>query len=178
MYRIIDGKGMGKTGRLMLLAKENDCIIACSNPHAMEEKARRYGIFGIDFISYWDLIKAPEKHEAFGKHILIDELETFGLGDRRMIMGYYLSLAKVYASQGRKDLEKRNIVLSVVVPTILHGIYDFCLFVNIDAMVCITKNKTKNRFKVCLSLFSIKAFSIGAIMYSTIYAQTNQYAFL
>ena len=91
-----------------------------------------------------------------------------------VFMGYYLSLAKVYASQGRKDLEKRNIVLSVVVPTILHGIYDFCLFVNIDAMVCITKNKTRTLFNVCLLLFSIKALSIGAIMYSTRYAHTNQ----
>ena len=95
MYRIIDGKGMGKTGRLMLLAKENDCIIACSNPHAMEEKARRYGIFGIDFISYWDLITAPEKHEAFGKHILIDEIEVFvqyALAEAGTVDGYTLSI--------------------------------------------------------------------------------------
>ena len=39
MYRIIDNRGSGKTGRLMLLAKENDAIIACANPHAMEQKA-------------------------------------------------------------------------------------------------------------------------------------------
>lgn len=44
-----------------------------------------------------------------------------------VFMGYYLNLAKQCAHQGRKDLEKRNIILSIIVPTILHGIYDFCL---------------------------------------------------
>ena len=42
MIRILDGRGTGKTGRLMLLAKENGAKIACSNPHAMMEKARAY----------------------------------------------------------------------------------------------------------------------------------------
>lgn len=45
-----------------------------------------------------------------------------------VFMGYYLSLAKVYSHQGKKDLEKKNLILSIIVPTILHGIYDFCLF--------------------------------------------------
>ena len=30
MYRIIDKRGTGKTSRLMLLAKEENAIIACS----------------------------------------------------------------------------------------------------------------------------------------------------
>ena len=73
MYKIIDGRGTGKTGRLMLLAKENGGVIACSNPRAMEEKARRSGIFGIDFISYWDLLNKNEKYE----NIFIDEIDVF-----------------------------------------------------------------------------------------------------
>ena len=72
-------------------------------------------------------------------------------------MGYYLSLAKVYASQGRKDLEKRNIVLSVVVPTILHGIYDFCLFVDIDAILLVFFV-----FVIALYVFSIKKIKLLA----------------
>ena len=40
MYRIIDGRGSGKTSRLMLLAKETGAAIACSNPWAMAEKAK------------------------------------------------------------------------------------------------------------------------------------------
>ena len=35
MYRIIEGRGTGKTSRLMLLAKEADGVIVCSNPYAM-----------------------------------------------------------------------------------------------------------------------------------------------
>ena len=31
MYRIIDERGSGKTGRLFLLAKENNGIIACKS---------------------------------------------------------------------------------------------------------------------------------------------------
>ena len=56
MYRIIDGRGSGKTSRLMLLAKENNAALVCSNPRAMEAKAHAYGIVGIDFMSYEDAI--------------------------------------------------------------------------------------------------------------------------
>ena len=41
MYRIIEGRGTGKTSRLMLLAKENDAIFVCSNPDAMKYKASK-----------------------------------------------------------------------------------------------------------------------------------------
>ena len=43
MYRIIDGRGTGKTSRLMLLAKENNGVIVCANPQKMREKAEVYG---------------------------------------------------------------------------------------------------------------------------------------
>lgn len=45
-----------------------------------------------------------------------------------VFMGYYLGLAKTSALNNRDDLKKKNILLSVLVPTIMHGIYDFCLF--------------------------------------------------
>ena len=45
-----------------------------------------------------------------------------------VFMGYYLSVAKVYAHQNKKSLERKNLAFSILVPTILHGIYDFCLF--------------------------------------------------
>lgn len=52
-----------------------------------------------------------------------------------VFMGYYLSVAKVYSYQGKKDLERKNLLLSVIVPTILHGIYDFCLFTGMTIFV-------------------------------------------
>lgn len=44
-----------------------------------------------------------------------------------IFMGYYLNLAKQCANRNRKDLERKNTILSIIIPTILHGIYDFCL---------------------------------------------------
>lgn len=45
-----------------------------------------------------------------------------------VFMGYYLGLAKISSINNNKQLERKNKILAVVVPTILHGIYDFCLF--------------------------------------------------
>ena len=73
MYRIIDSRSSGKTSRLMLLAKETNSAIACSNPSAMRQKAYSYGITGIDFISYSDLFTGGWTEE----NVLIDELEEF-----------------------------------------------------------------------------------------------------
>ena len=73
MYRIIDGRSSGKTGRLMLLAKEKNAAITCSNPSAMRQKAYAYGITGIDFISYSELFNGEWTEED----VLIDELEEF-----------------------------------------------------------------------------------------------------
>ena len=74
MYRIIDNRGSGKTSRLMLLAKETDAKIACSNPSAMRQKAYAYGITGIDFIPYSDLFNGATDPDD---KIMIDELELF-----------------------------------------------------------------------------------------------------
>ena len=74
MYRIIDGRGTGKTSRLMLLAKETNGTIICSNPRAMREKARGYGIIGIDFISYNDFLFGAGADIG---NYYIDELESF-----------------------------------------------------------------------------------------------------
>ena len=73
MFRIIDSRSSGKTSRLMLLAKETNSAIACSNPSAMRQKAYSYGITGIDFISYSDLFTGGWTEQ----NVLIDELEEF-----------------------------------------------------------------------------------------------------
>ena len=72
MYRIIDSRSSGKTSRLMLLAKETNSAIACSNPSAMRQKAYAYGITGIEFIPYSDLFDG--KYEG---NVFIDEIEIF-----------------------------------------------------------------------------------------------------
>lgn len=75
MYRIIDERSTGKTSRLMLLAKENNGTIVCSNPHAMLHKAHAYGLTGIDFISYSQFLMEGRGFDL-GKYY-IDELEAF-----------------------------------------------------------------------------------------------------
>ena len=88
MYRIIDEPGSGKTGRLLLLAKENDGVIACSNPRALRIKAANYGITGIDFISYEDVI-----NYHLEKPLFIDEVETFIKQQcNRAFIGYTLTV--------------------------------------------------------------------------------------
>lgn len=94
MYRIIDDRASGKTSRLMLLAKENNATFVCSNPRAMEAKAKAYGIIGIDFIDYHTYLTSRGKD--YGK-IVIDEIEMFINYTRAMycgkdeLIGYTLS---------------------------------------------------------------------------------------
>lgn len=49
-----------------------------------------------------------------------------------LFMGYYLSLAKISAIKKEKSDETVNIIKSIFVPTIMHGIYDFCCFYNVQ----------------------------------------------
>lgn len=75
MYRIIDGKGTGKTSRLFLIAKEEDATVVCFDPDVLREKAYRHGIVGLDFVSFYDFTHKPE--EYVNKKVVIDELEKF-----------------------------------------------------------------------------------------------------
>lgn len=90
MYKIIDERSSGKTSRLMLLAKENNGILVCRSPQAMQEKAYRYGITGIDFISYEKYIETNDYDVS--KPVYIDEIEQFLQTLDGAIEGYTLSL--------------------------------------------------------------------------------------
>lgn len=59
----------------MLLAKEHNGTVVCSNPYAMEQKAHAYGITGINFISYYDFIHNGQEVKLGNYYI--DELEIF-----------------------------------------------------------------------------------------------------
>ena len=76
MYRIIDSRSSGKTSRLMLLAKETNSVIACSNPYAMREKALGYGITGLTIVSYEDILN-KDNDSLRGRKVMIDENESF-----------------------------------------------------------------------------------------------------
>lgn len=88
MYRIIDKRGTGKTSRLMLLAKEENAIIACSNPNAMKIKAEGYGIIDLNFISYYDYVNG---NYPKGSKVFVDELDCFVKSLGHNLSGYALS---------------------------------------------------------------------------------------
>jgi hypothetical protein len=87
MYRIIDGRGTGKTSRLLLLAKESNGFVVCSDPQAMREKAYCYGLTGIDFISYSEF----EFTHRFNKPVFIDEIDMLLQHKNKEIQGYTIS---------------------------------------------------------------------------------------
>lgn len=89
MYQIIDSRGSGKTSRLMLLAKENNGVLVCSNPEAMKAKARAYGLVGFDIISYYDYF---QHNYDYGKMVFIDELELYVRSLGNNVSGYTLSI--------------------------------------------------------------------------------------
>ena len=45
-----------------------------------------------------------------------------------IMMGYYLGLAKLAEVNGNRGLRIKNLSLSIVMPVLLHTIYDYCLF--------------------------------------------------
>ena len=87
MIKIIDKRGTGKTSQLMLIAKQNNAKFVCANPYATAEKAKAYGITGIEFISYHDLIYKKEKFTY-----VIDEIEKFIRYFHSGLIGYTDSL--------------------------------------------------------------------------------------
>ena len=100
MIRVIGGRGVGKTGQLLLIAKEHNATLVCSNPRAMKAKAEAYGITGIPFVSYEDAVdhmRAFDTREDNYKqynYIVIDEIEAFiqeALGNHGKLIGYTLS---------------------------------------------------------------------------------------
>lgn len=94
MIRIIDDRSTGKTGRLMLLAKDKGALFVCGNPYAMEQKAHSYGITGINFISYHDFLDSNKWRGKSNKiPVVIDEMETMVKYENPMVevIGYSIS---------------------------------------------------------------------------------------
>ena len=54
-----------------------------------------------------------------------------------IFMGHHLSIAKQYSSKGDKKKTMKHIILSIVMPTFVHGIYDFCLMSGFQILVIV-----------------------------------------
>ena len=90
MIKIIDTRGSGKTNQLMNIAKDNNAIFVCSNPHAMEYKAKQYNFNNIKFISYHDFVTSYEEDNKY----VIDEVEEFikSIMGNNELIGYSLTI--------------------------------------------------------------------------------------
>ncbi len=76
-----------------------------------------------------------------------------------VFMGYYLGLAKSSHLSKNSKLETKYILYSIIVPIILHGIYDYCLFAeNVFFMLIFFV------FTILIYIFSIKKVNTVSLM--------------
>ena len=81
MIIISGGRGIGKTKMLLEQAADNKGIVVCSDPDIMRTRAHKYGITGLDIISYKDLV-------ASEKPIYIHDINKFLKETYGNIKGY------------------------------------------------------------------------------------------
>jgi len=67
-----------------------------------------------------------------------------------ILMGFYLGLSNMSRVQGDISQSKKYMLLSIFIPMITHGIYDFCLFWGSDLFVIIFVIFLINLFNICL----------------------------
>ena len=61
MIIISGGKGIGKTKMLLEQAQASNGIVVCKDPDTLRARAHRYGITGLEIISYKELDNYTEK---------------------------------------------------------------------------------------------------------------------
>ena len=66
-----------------------------------------------------------------------------------ILMGSYLSLAKVNELNGNHDNSKKFKILSLLIPMITHGIYDFCIFIENNIFILIFVIFVRCIFVIC-----------------------------
>ena len=74
---IVRENSSGKTRELLEFAKENNLIVICRDAVAMERKAQAYGIYGLNFFSYEEVISLYSEELEFNNSFVVDEVENF-----------------------------------------------------------------------------------------------------
>ena len=77
---IVRGNSSGKTRELLELAKQQNAVVVCKNASAMARKAEAYGIFGLNFISYDEIMYANnvyDREEWIDGPFVVDEVCDF-----------------------------------------------------------------------------------------------------
>lgn len=68
-----------------------------------------------------------------------------------IFMGYYLGLSKINDLNGENNRKNKYLILSILVPSIFHGIYDYCLLTDNLLFVIVFLI-----FVICLFVYGIK----------------------
>lgn len=74
---VVGGRSSGKTRKIMELAKEKNAIVICKNPAAMERKAQAYGIYGLHFMGYDEMVHCYHEDMSPESDFVIDEVKDF-----------------------------------------------------------------------------------------------------
>lgn len=90
MFIISGEKGTGKTRALLEKANVENGIIVCENPDKMRERAYRYGIVGLEIISYDDLY--CDRVSSGEKPLYIHDINKFIAYSFREVKGYTLCI--------------------------------------------------------------------------------------
>ena len=86
MFIISGGKGIGKTRTLLERASAENAIIICEDPIVMRERAHKYGIVGLELVSYeeaWNL-----KESQLNRPMYIHDINKFIKYKLPTIKGY------------------------------------------------------------------------------------------
>lgn len=85
MFIISGGRGTGKTRALLERAATEGGIVVCRDPDVMRARAHKYGITGLDIVSYNDLYVA-------GKPVYIHDINKFIEHNMPEAKGYTLCI--------------------------------------------------------------------------------------
>lgn len=121
---------------------------------------------------------------AFENILYVFDNETIGAGIRTgilravlavpghacdgLFMGYYLSLAKISELQNQKEESKKYLLKSLLIPTTLHGIYDFCIFTEMPIFILVFLI-----FVIWMYINSIKKLKLIATNNRSLYNKNN-----
>ena len=86
MFIISGGKGTGKTRTLLERAKAENGVVVCKDPEVMRARAYKYGIVGLDIVSYEDDIYIT------GKSVYIHDINKFIEHNMPEAAGYTLCI--------------------------------------------------------------------------------------
>ena len=89
-----------------------------------------------------------------------------------LFMGYYLSLAKISELQNQKEESKKYLLKSWLIPTILHGTYDFCIFTGMPIFLLVFLI-----FVIWMYINAVKKLKLVATNNHSLYMQNKYCAF-